>query len=156
MTSTARDIKFFYNPLVQGDYADVKIDYGDLVLDGGFETLILISLFTDAYVDKNSSYNGESRGWFGNEILGFNLGSKLWQLDRSKINKETLNLATQYSKDALQWMVGEGMFKSVETLALKSTSRRNAIDLYIAVYKPDGTIDKYKYNVQWIAQTGSG
>ena len=156
MTSIARDIKLFHNPLVQGDYADIEIDNGDFVLDEGFETLILISLFTDAYVAKNSSYNKESRGWFGNDVLGFNLGSKLWQLDRSKLNKKTLNLATQYSKDALQWMVDDGMFRQVETLAIKSKTRSNAIELYIAAYKPDDTIEKYKYNVQWIAQTGSG
>lgn len=156
MTSIARDIKFFYDPLVQGDYADIKVDVGDFVLDEGFENLILISLFTDAYVDRKNSYNKESRGWFGNEVLGFNLGSKLWQLDRSKIDKKTLNLATQYSKDALQWMIDNGMFSKIETLAIKSTTRNNAIDLYVAAYKPDDTIEKYKYSIQWVAQTGSG
>ena len=155
MTNTiSRDIKLFYDPIAKGDYADIEIDGGDFVLDEGFETMILISLFSDAYVDKRNSYNGESRGFFAEKIIGFNLGSKLWQLDRAKNTKNTLVLAAQYAKEALQWMVDIGIYKKVETVAIKSKVIKNRFDLYMAAYRPDDSIERYKYGVQWEAQIG--
>lgn len=155
MTSIARDIKLYYNPLTRGEFSDVYISQGDFVFDDGLENMVLISLFSDAYVDKSQSYNGKCGGFFAENILGFNLGSKLWQLDRAKITrKDTLVLAAQYAKEALDWMVDAGIYSKVETYAQKDTARTDSINLYIAAYKPDTGIDQYKYNTQWVAQLG--
>ena len=155
MTEIQRDIKIFYNPITHGEFGDVEIDAGDFVLDGGLETPVLISLFSDMRVDKKESFDNSTRGFWAEKLIGFNLGSKIWLLDRSKINQnKTLRRLEQYTKDALKWMVDDGIYSRVETAALKSKTRINTIELYIAAYKPDDLPDKFKYAIQWNVQLG--
>ena len=153
MTSVARDIKLFYNPNTNGYYADVDFQNGDFVGEEGLETMVLMCLFSDQWVAKESSYNGESRGFFAEEAIGYNLGSKLWQLDRSKLDKTTLSLFAQYAKEALEPLVHEGIYDRVETYAQKGEDK-NRLDFFIAGYRPDGEIDQYKYKLLWDSQLG--
>ena len=41
-------------------------------------------------------------GWWGDEILGFELGSKLHCLERATINKETVEETKIYTEEALR------------------------------------------------------
>ena len=156
MINISRDIKLFFNPLTKGEFADIEIDNGDFVPDEGLETMVLISLFSDVFVEKDSSYNGESRGYFGDYLFNYPLGSKLWQLDRAKIDKTTITLATQYMKECLEWMVTDGIADRIETLAQKAPDRSDTINLYIAIYKPGSDVEGFKYSTQWKTQLGLG
>ena len=78
--------------------ADISVSNGDLTQDGGLDTAILISLFTDARVDDEEKkllqnpllYSG---GWFGEMFDGRVLGNKAWLL-----NKYFYNWANQIKK----------------------------------------------------------
>lgn len=140
--------------------ADRSIEYSDLHWDGttfethdGLENLILTSLFIDARADEDEVPSpNDRRGFIGDEILGITLGSKLWLLDRAKNMQEARVLAEQYVDNALQWMIDDGIFKSVETTALKQGTNRIRISSKLEA--PDGDIEEFTFSVQWKAQLG--
>ena len=103
------DIKFFFRPDDADPLgpADIRVDGYELLRDPGFETAVLISLFTDARADDTDTLPDtyeDRRGYFGSILEDSPIGSKLWLLGRSKIDNTTLQLAEQYIIDALQWM----------------------------------------------------
>lgn len=131
--------------------ADVKIKFKDLIFDisyvlGGLETeiglenAVLISLFTDARIleeelPKNEIIRG---GWFGDAISDYandRIGSKLWLLDRTSNLKDARNKAEQYAREALDWMIIDGVAQSITVKAF--VSNRERIDLDINILKPN-------------------
>ena len=157
MIELQKDIKMFFNSLFYGEFGDVQIEDGDFILDGGLETAVLISLFSDARVSPDESrdqFNGEIRGFWAEKLIGFNLGNKVWLLDRSKLTNNVLRLSEQYNKEALQWMIDEGIAARIETVSLKSTTRPNTMQWYIAIYKPEGGVEGFKYDIPWNNQLG--
>ena len=95
------DIKFFYeaNSAATLGPADIKVQGYELLRDPGFETAVLISLFSNARADNDDTLPQTielRNGYWGSELVEFNFGSKLWLLGRSKIDTTTLRLVEQY------------------------------------------------------------
>ena len=70
------DIRFTHDS--QRGYADIALSGGDLVRDGGFETAVLISLFTDRHADPTDTgldNPGDRRGWFGEQVMPAPVGT---------------------------------------------------------------------------------
>lgn len=86
----------------------------------GLRTAITISLFTDKRVFENELPQGEEklRGWWGDEFLESQIGSKLWTLNRNKIDRSTKVLAEQYAEQALEWLIEDKIAKAVNVVAL--------------------------------------
>ncbi len=91
--------------------SDISILETD-TLDSGIPTAILISLFSDLRATEDETDELDKRGYWGDERLG----SKLWLLDRSKGNSETLTKAKQYSEEALAWLVEDGLLDRIDIL----------------------------------------
>lgn len=145
------DIKLYFHPNQIGDYADIKIEDGDFVREEGLFTAVLMSLFSDVRVDPKDSYNGESRGFWGDELLGFNLGSRLWLLGRSNLNNKTYRLAEQYTTEALQWMIDEEV--ATEITASASRTDDNKLLLKIVIKGPGADdLETFRFKLEWIAQ----
>ncbi|MGD8499277.1 MAG: phage GP46 family protein, partial [Phycisphaerales bacterium] len=98
---------------------DIALDEnGDLLADYGFETTLRLSAFgrrraTEGEVPE-PRYRG---GWIGNllsDIPGFEEGSKLWLLKQARLTTETANAAKSYLEEALEWLVEDGLARSVE------------------------------------------
>lgn len=113
---------------------DEALQRGDLkreVVQGGksnylqdrdLETAVLISLFTEARVEKRElklfyprlpavgTYQG---GFWGDSFLDSSWGSKLWLLRAAKATSTNLNRARTYAEEALQWLIDEGAARSV-------------------------------------------
>lgn len=110
---------------LEGGLADVEILGGDLRADQSLRTAVLISLFTDGRAALEAvlpDYTGDRRGWWAQSLLtsdaqGF--GSLLWTLERAKLTTETLTLAEGYARDALTWLVDDGIAEAVEALATR-------------------------------------
>jgi phage gp46-like protein len=154
------DIKFFYtanSPSTLGP-AYIAVDGVDLLRDPGFETAVLISLFTDARADDSDvlpSAGISRRGYFGSSLLGFNLGSKLWLLERSKLgDTNTLRLAEQYIRDALEWMRTDGIASSIEAVAV--VSGRNQLNFSVKIKRKDVDDITFKFYANWEYQTAGG
>lgn len=151
MTSYNEDLKLFFDTYGKEEWADIKKENGDFVRENGLETAVLLSLKLNARVDEKKSY--KNNGFWAESLIGYNIGSKLWLLNRNKITKDTLRLYEQYSKEALKWMIDEGISEKIEVAALKS-KRYNGINVYIAIYRPTGEIEKFKYIEKWSSQIG--
>ena len=150
------DIKFFYTG--QGP-ADIQLAPGTstLVRDPGFETAILISLFSQARAgaeDKLPDREGGLRGYWGDTLTARKLGSKLWLLDRARITNETRAECEEYAKACLQWMVEDGIATEI-----KATSTRNGIyriDTAIKIIQTNKLDVSFKYYLNWKAQIFGG
>lgn len=106
------DARFIFD--AQDGHADVAIVNRDLSRDDGLETAITVSLFSNKRAEEDDELpdaDGTREGWFGDALLtnGDTIGSKLWLLSRSKFNDDLLNDAQQFSLEALQWMIDDGV-----------------------------------------------
>lgn len=139
---------------------------GDLVLfgfdlerDDGLETAVIISLFTDRRASSEQippEYEQDDlRGYWGdiaNASATDQTGSLLWLLSREKQLPQTLSRAEQYCRDALAWMIEDVLATKIEVAA--SFQSRGVMLLETDIYRPDGSVVRYRYNYEWSAQAG--
>lgn len=138
------------------DSLDLVVASNDLKVDEGLQTAILISLFTDARAndDEVPAEDTSRRGWWGDLFQaapGDQVGSKLWLLKREKRTLETLNRAEEYSKEALQWMIDDGVAAAVDTSAAWDPS--GAMLLTILITKPgESQAATFRFKTKWGAE----
>ncbi len=112
------DLALVYDVELQS--ADIAVADGLLQLDGGLRTAVLISLFTDARADDADllpTAGDDRRGWWADTFAlaeGDRTGSRLWLLSREKATNKTLERARGYSRDALTWLMEDGIASSIE------------------------------------------
>lgn len=95
---------------------------GEILVDNGLLTPVLVSLFTDARArsgDEIPDGTSDPRGWWGDAYLppGDRMGSRLWLLDRSLRTPFTLKRIEDYAREALAWMVEDGLATKVQSSA---------------------------------------
>lgn len=135
---------------------DVSYLNGDLESELGLETAVIISLFTDARVLETELPRGESDrgGWFGDLISEFpndRIGSKLWLLNRAANKSETRNKAEQYAREALDWLIVDGVAETLNVRAL--LVNREIIQLEISITKPNERAKFFwRYQLLWEGQ----
>ena len=128
--------------------ADLALIGGDLASDDGLRTAVLISLFTDARAradDPLPEPDADRRGWWGdcgNADPNDRTGSRLWLLARAKAVPATAQRARDYAREALAWMIEDGIATSVEveaTVALVNAGRATAALLIrVTIVRPSG------------------
>lgn len=119
MNITDGDIKFFYDSIPPADIQVVQ-DKPDLFRDPGFETAVIIMLMTDTRAsdeDVLPDKNDTRQGWWADALTGTPIGSKIWLLRRSPLTGTTLAALAQYTRDALQPLIDEGIADNIETSA---------------------------------------
>ena len=132
---------------------DLDILNDDIRPDDGLETSIIISLFTDKRVDDDSLPIGESskRGWWG-DALALNdldqIGSRLWTLDRSKINNETLRRSEELAKESLEWMIEDQIASEIKIISEYNDDKH--LIMNISVSRPNR--DDEKFSILWNSQ----
>lgn len=108
------DIKAFKTD--QQEYT-VRIQDGDFIPDDGFDTVIHMSLLTDARATEDQVAVPENRrGWPGNLVSPVEdrqLGGWLWLVDQSRLTADTLNRSINYAQLSLNHLVEDGLAKSV-------------------------------------------
>lgn len=127
-----------------------KTEEGALAEDEGLETMVLLSLFTDAEAtaaEIAAAGLAEQRGWWAEagplrEPDRPRLGSKLWLLRREKTRVLTLRRAEQYALEALAWLKDVGIAASVEVLA--TSPLPGWIYLEVTITKPGQLKSKWK------------
>lgn len=108
--------------------ADIALDGSDLATDDTLRTAAILSLFCDRRAeadDELPSQDGDRRGWWGDLPVDEGaddgrrdlIGSRLWLLSRAKELPETLNRAVQYAREALQWMIDDGVATKIDVTA---------------------------------------
>lgn len=109
--------------------ADIALEGTDLAREGGLETAVLLSLFSDARVEAEELPDGEDdpRGvWFDTERDRF--GSRLWLHERAKTDAASIEEIRRAAEDALEWLLREEIADEVlveaERVALGRLSLR--------------------------------
>ena len=97
---------------------------------------VVISLFTWRRADDNDDYDQElgKKGWWGDsypQVIRDKIGSKLWMLLRQKITDETIARAEEYSKQALEWLIDDGVVTSITVTVERDQDDPNKINLQV-------------------------
>jgi phage gp46-like protein len=153
------DIKIIWN----NDFfeGDIGLDLGDLILEDGIETAVLMSLFSDRRATEEDSLpdpsNTDLKGWWGDQVADFpgdEIGSLLWLLSRSKTTQDTLVKAEAYVKDALQWLIDDGVTIRNEVVVerVNRPDHSAILALHVKLYQSDGTVVALTYDNLWRAQ----
>lgn len=159
-TNTPIDLKLFnVSESVPGlvetvGYYDIDIaDNGDLELETGFNTNLLMSVFCERRAESYEvALPNMRRGWWGNETndeVGFQIGSKLWLLDQARLTTGNINLAQQYAQQGLGWLITDGLAKGVSVaVSSQNLSTTPGITLDITI-NSESSVTEYKWYVVW-------
>lgn len=116
------------------DGPDVVLVDGDLELSPGLEEAVLYSLFSDARASADELADEgltAPRGWWGEDPPD-RFGSKLWLLERAKLDALTITRVQDYAREALAWMLAAGVAQSVDVRAIaNNTASRVDLDIEI-------------------------
>lgn len=146
--------------LMEGDFSFDFVAQ-DLDPDAGLETAVLVSLFTDRRAKEDDvlpdSNNLDRRGWWGDlgspKVEGDQIGSRLWLLGREKTLESVLTKAKKYAEESLNWMIEDGVVKSIEVeVERQGPIGLDRLALLVRVFRPDGTVLPFKYEIQWVEQ----
>lgn len=139
------------------DRLDLAVSGNDLALDDSLKTAVLLSLFTDQRVSTSELPSGESwrRGWWGDtvaEIVGDKHGSKLWLLNREKQTPEVAERAREYCKEALQWLIEDGVASSISVST--RFEGRGILKIEITIARDSGDATSLAFDYVWQAAKG--
>lgn len=153
----ASDIKLNWDNIL-GE-CDINFVNNDVEMEGGLETAVLISLFSDRRATNDDPIDdiNDRRGWWGDLVSTFTndmIGSRLWELMRSSTTNETMIRAQQYIEEALQWMIVDGVCANVEVEVgrLVKDNGDNVLGFAVRLFKKDGTNVVYAFDDLWNAQ----
>ncbi len=142
------DIRTVWN--VGKGRGDWQMSGADLLSGYDLATSILISLFSDRMArpdDVIPDDSGNPRGWWGDLDQTVSIGSRLWLLERAKQTSETLQRANDYVKEALQWLIDDGVVASFGIVT--EWTRPGLLGVKITAFKQDGTKSTFEYNWAW-------
>lgn len=111
------DITLFYDEEMLR--CDWMTGTGDLVCGDDLQTAMFISLLSDRLADDSDDTDGsDRRGWWGDLEQDYRVGSRLWLLRRQKLTTQVALKAEDYAREALQWMVDDGVVSSLTAEAM--------------------------------------
>lgn len=146
------DLALAYDPLAEA--ADLCVADGDLVLDDGLGSLVLMSLLTDARAAPVEA-PGETdlRGWWGDALSDRPLGGKLWTLSRAKTTAENTRRAVDFARGALVWLVEDGIAASVDVEAqrIDGAGSGATLRLDVTIRRGAGPLERLSYDFLWRA-----
>lgn len=132
------DISSFWD--VERLAADWREGRGDLINGDDLQTAIIISLFTDRVARDDDDIDGDDRrGWWGDADEENNIGSRLWLLRRQKLTQAVAQKAEDYSREALHWLVTDGVVSSFSVATQIVYPRR--LNMVIRYQRPGNSND---------------
>lgn len=115
--------------------------------DAALESAIVISLFCDRQANIDDPLPGGAvhrYGWWADahaRVDGDLIGSRLWLVSREKVQASVLLRAREYAREALQWLIDDGIARSVDVVA--SVARADVLVLDITIARREtGTFRK--------------
>jgi phage gp46-like protein len=135
-------------------FSDFTLADGDLDSDRDLDTALIVSLFSDRRADRDDRLpvDGESRrGWWGDTLEATAgrdaIGSRLWLLSREKQTTEVLARAREYAREALQWLIDDGIADSVSVDA--EWISMGVLGLRVRIARPAGDVVDRRFNYVW-------
>lgn len=143
------DIRTIWIDLV----GDFSVGGPGLQEDDGLETAVVLSLFSDRRANLDDvlpDTSIERRGWWGDgfaDVLGDRFGSRLWLLSREKQTDQVLERAREYAKEALAWLLEDGIAR--EVLVTAEVVRPGVLGLGIEIRRGDAAPVRYRFDSFW-------
>lgn len=121
---------------------------GDIETKESFDTSILMSIFCERRaLPSEMPISHYRRGWIGNESTpGFEIGSKLWLYEQSRITRSVLNGVSSVIKEGLEWMVEDKIAESIEVRSFMRET--GTIETEISIARPSSKVEK-RYFELW-------
>lgn len=137
---------------VPGYYDFSLNDEGDILTEDFFDTAILMSFFCEKRAASSEVPDSQRRrGWIGNESTpGFEIGSKIWLYEQSRIDRNTLNGINTAANESLQWMIDDAIAVAVRS---SSTFSNDTIFLVVEIERPNSKVER-RFFTLW-ENTGS-
>ncbi|TXH38776.1 MAG: hypothetical protein E6Q98_02960 [Rhodospirillaceae bacterium] len=133
--------------ILAGDWLLVAPGLAD---DADLRTAVIISLFTDRLArpdDVIPDGTADRRGWWADNDDDGLIGSRMWLLSREKTLESVRQRAIEYSTEALQWLIDDGVAQQVGVDA--SFSGIDRLDLVITVYSNSGQSTEIRFDWVW-------
>lgn len=129
------------------DGFDIQFGDEDFLIDNGFETYVLMCVFSDARIVDSELPLGEltKRGWWANdfsEIENDNFGSKIWTLLREKKTNETRKKWEDAVLESLQIMKNDGIASNITVTS--EYDFLNRLILEVVIEKPSGENSQFE------------
>lgn len=144
------DLALFFDG--QTGYYDNKIAGGDFVSANPLDTSVLVSLFTWARASEEEvEENAPKYGWWGDKVDPDNTdstGSKLYLLRREKITPETIEKAKEYIRQALQWMIEDGVASEININVERNSGNNERVDAIVTIKRGDN-LRTMRFNDLW-------
>lgn len=133
-----------------------------VVIDGQVTTLgmshndpltraVVISLFTWRRANPDDELPGEDRfGWWGDTYpteQNDKIGSRLWLLSRAKLVNQTLIRAEEYVREALQWLVDDGVASRLDVAVEREGIDR--LEIGVSIYRTTGKPVELRFSDFW-------
>src|SRR5262249_37421311 len=102
---------------------DLALDAGDLAAERGLATAIAVSLFCDRRArpdDELPPGQSDRRGWWADAFADAQTdpyGSHLWLISREKETDQTLARVEAIARQALAWMLDDGVASAIDISA---------------------------------------
>lgn len=142
--------------LVPGSFAsDFGVEQGQLVVEHGLLTSVVMSLFTDRLAEADDELpggDGDRRGWWADGwpvVDGDRIGSRLWLLNREKHTTETLLRAEEYARESLAWLIEDGVAETITVAG--EWIERGFLGLEIVISRPQLPNARFRFAVAWEA-----
>jgi len=137
--------------------------------DADLATAVIISLFSDRLAnaddpipDAGNTAQPDRRGWWGDTdvavdaaeqaVSGNLIGSRLWLLSREKRTETTRQRAETYGKEALQWLIDDGVAQAADVSASWAAASGNGFDrlnLVATITRNSGQVVQLQYDWAW-------
>ena len=156
------DLSFVFT----GQDTDLGLLLDDINTDEGLETAVSISLFTDRRASNDDALlydfladgTNDKRGCWIDSYPAFDndlIGSRLWLLFRKKSEPGVINRVKEYVGEALQWMLDDGVAKSV--VSDVRFINREVLQINIFITRPPlgnrlGDEVNLKFEINWLQQ----
>lgn len=130
---------------------------GDLLMSDSLENAVTISIGTysrERKLGRNANLKPCLGGWWG-DALDDNgiLGGYLYEAFPGKLNTATAKSVEALVKEALQWMIDDGVAGSMECSA--SVVNDEFISLSVTLTRPNGEQENpFIYELKWMATDG--
>ena len=101
---------------IGGGYWEPSIGVNDVETVEGFETAIIVSIFTNARADESEISDPLRRGgWWGNVLnpSEYELGSRNWMLEREKMTNRVTRDFQRYTTRCLNWLLQQQIINAL-------------------------------------------
>jgi phage gp46-like protein len=139
--------------------ADWVIEPPDLAHGHDLETAVIISLFTDGLAasdDVLPDNTDDRRGWWGDTAPDPRdpIGSKLWLLSREKQTNDVRLRAEEYTRNALAWMLTDGVADQINVAAAWVDLGR--LEVTVDIWRNGNLVLSRRYARFWLAEQQGG